>query len=72
MAEWQAGLCDCGNELGMCCLGLFCPCAALFINAENMNRSGLLYVILFLWLNCLSLLVFRIEVKKEYGIEVNY
>ncbi|XP_020629959.1 cornifelin homolog [Orbicella faveolata] len=37
MRDWSTGLCGCFEVIGICCMGLFCPC---FLLSDVSSRMG--------------------------------
>ena len=48
-----------------------CPCCLVYRNAEDMNKSGILYCLLSCIMPCIPILLLRGEARDKYNIEVS-
>ena len=55
-------------SIGLC--GSFCTPCLVYRNAEDLNKSGILYCLLGCFMPCIPLLLLRSEAREKYGIEV--
>ena len=59
--EWRESLCGCCNDIGICCVGCWCPCILFGQNQEQLDGhsccgTGCVYCVL-LCLPCISVVV---------------
>merc|ERR1711983_11517 len=67
--DWKHGLCSCGNDCESCACAYCCPCCLVYRNAEDMNKSGILYCLLSCIMPCIPILLLRGEARDKYNIE---
>merc|ERR1712001_261910 len=68
-SEWKNGLCDCCGDCENCLCGSFCTPCLVYRNAEDLDKSGILYCLLGCFMPCIPLILLRIEAREKYGIE---
>ncbi|KAL7875803.1 hypothetical protein AOLI_G00107660 [Acnodon oligacanthus] len=37
-SQWSSGLCDCCEDMGICCLGFWCPCCLMCNTSERFGE----------------------------------
>ena len=67
--DWKQGLCNCCGDVEIGCCGAFCWCCLNYKNAENLNKSGVLYTLLGCLAPCIPILLLRQEARSRYNIE---
>ncbi|KAK4596781.1 hypothetical protein RGQ29_014712 [Quercus rubra] len=75
---WSTGLCDCGDDVGNCCITCWCPCITFGRIAEIVDRgstscaaSGALYALI-TWVTgcgCLYSCCYRSKMRRQYALE---
>ncbi|KAK8945829.1 Cell number regulator 10 [Platanthera guangdongensis] len=76
--QWSTGLCDCGEDVGNCCLTCWCPCITFGRIAEITDRgstscgtSGALYALIaaVTGCQCLYSCAYRSKLRAIYGLQ---
>ncbi|XP_022150496.1 protein PLANT CADMIUM RESISTANCE 11 [Momordica charantia] len=75
---WSTGLCDCCNDISICCLTCWCPCISFGRIAEILDRgspscgvSGTLYLVILSlsgW-SCLYTCLYRSKLRGQFSLE---
>merc|ERR1711981_1114719 len=68
-AEWKQGLCGCCDDCATCCCGCFCTPCQVYQNGEDLNKSGILCCLGYLFMPCIPIMLLRTEAREKYGIE---
>ncbi|KAL1551240.1 Protein PLANT CADMIUM RESISTANCE 11 [Salvia divinorum] len=78
LVPWSTGLCDCCDNVNICCLTCCCPCVAFGRIAEIVDRgstscgvSGALYSMIFCMsgCSCLYSCFYRSKLRGQYFLE---
>ncbi|KAF7012995.1 hypothetical protein CFC21_027129 [Triticum aestivum] len=78
--SWSSGLCGCFDDLGGCCLTLFCPCITFGRIAEIVDKgaisccaSGTMHVLQGLGTSAIGSILYhccdRARLRAEHGLE---
>ncbi|KAF8703351.1 hypothetical protein HU200_032149 [Digitaria exilis] len=74
---WSSGLCDCFDDVGGCCLTIFCPCVTfgriagiVDQGATSCCASGTLYLLLqaVTGMACFYSCCYRSKLRTQYGL----
>ncbi|KAJ4710550.1 protein PLANT CADMIUM RESISTANCE 2-like [Melia azedarach] len=77
---WSTGLCDCCDDISICCLTCWCPCVTFGRIAEIVDKgstscgvSGVLYAIILCLTGCSCLYscFYRSKLRGQYFLEEN-
>eukprot|EP00090_Calanus_glacialis_P004890 TRINITY_DN13678_c0_g1_i1.p1 TRINITY_DN13678_c0_g1~~TRINITY_DN13678_c0_g1_i1.p1 ORF type:complete len:104 (+),score=18.31 TRINITY_DN13678_c0_g1_i1:48-359(+) len=68
-AEWKQGLCGCFSDMGICCCGCCCNPCLTYQTANDLGKSGLLYMLLGCIMPCIPAMLLRQQARERYNIE---
>ncbi|KAF8389974.1 hypothetical protein HHK36_024494 [Tetracentron sinense] len=75
--RWKTGLCDCGTDLGNCCITCWCPCITFGQISEIVDggssscvANGAIYTLIALLTGCgcLYSCCYRSKLRKQYSL----
>ncbi|XP_022968497.1 protein PLANT CADMIUM RESISTANCE 11 [Cucurbita maxima] len=75
---WSSGLCDCCNDISICCLTCWCPCITFGHIAEIVDRgsiscgvSGAIYlsILCLTGCSCLYSCLYRSKMRGQFSLE---
>jgi len=66
---WKQGLCNCFGDCGICCCASFCSPCLTYQTANDLGKSGLLYMVLGCIMPCIPALLLRQEARERYNLE---
>jgi len=69
MSEWKNGMCGCLGDCGTCCCVSWCFPCAVYRDANDLNKSGLLCGLVSCFFPCIPVFLLRGEAREKYGIE---
>jgi len=67
--EWQYGVCECYQNLGICCKGYFCGPCLICDNGEAVGKDGCGWCMITCCFPWVSASLFRTAAREKYGIE---
>merc|ERR1711894_206287 len=67
--QWKNGMFGCFDNIGNCCCVYCCYPCAVYRDAEDLNKSGVLYGFLACLFPCIPTFLLRGETREKYGIE---
>merc|ERR1711894_568496 len=65
--EWKNGMFGCFDNVGNCCCVYCCYPCAVYRDAEDLNKSGVLYGFLACLFPCIPTFLLRGETREKYG-----
>jgi len=66
---WKQSLCNCCGDCGICCCASFCSPCLTYQTANDLGKSGLLYLVLGCIMPCIPALLLRQEARERYNLE---
>ncbi|KAF8389975.1 hypothetical protein HHK36_024495 [Tetracentron sinense] len=77
-ATWSTGLCDCGSDVGNCCITCWCPCITFGRITEILDKgssSGIANAAIYSLITtvsacgCLYSCFYRTKLRQQYSLE---
>merc|ERR1719361_921067 len=68
-SQWKQDFCNCMGDCEVCLCVSFCSLCQTYQTAEGLNKSGLLYGLLWCIAPCIPTILLRSEAREKYGIE---
>merc|ERR1711974_384025 len=68
--DWNHGTFSCCDDMGTCCFSYWCGCCQIYNTAEDLGKSGCLYLLMSLCITpCVPIMLLRTEVREKYDIQ---
>merc|ERR1711970_1167936 len=68
-SDWKQGMFGCFDDIGICCCGMCCNPCITYQTAEDLGKSGILYLLLGCVAPCIPALLLRQEARSRYNID---